>query len=140
MSASLCCINLAVLGLNTSKINARPAMYVQLNIQVSSCSYFCRGKGIGVACSECVSLAFRLISESIKIKTFRTVILLVVLCAYETWSLTLREEHWLKMFENRVLGKIFGPKTEEVTGQWRKLHTEDLNDMYCSPNVIRVIK
>jgi hypothetical protein len=58
----------------------------------------------------------------------------------ETWSLTLREEHRLRVFENRVLRRIFGPKRDEVTGEWRKLHNEELNDSYSSPNIIRVIK
>ena len=58
----------------------------------------------------------------------------------ETWSLTLREERRPRAFENRKLRKIFGPKRDEVTGKWRKLHNEELNDLYCSPNIIRVIK
>jgi len=58
----------------------------------------------------------------------------------ETWSLTLREERRLRVFENRVLRRIFGPKMYEVTGEWRKLHNEELNDMYSSPNIFRVIK
>jgi len=65
-----------------------------------------------------------------------------VLYGYETWSLTLREELRLRVFENRVLRRIFGPKTDEVTGEWRKLHNEELDDLYsyCSPNILRVIK
>jgi hypothetical protein len=58
----------------------------------------------------------------------------------ETWSLTLKEERGLMVFENRVLRGIFGPKGDEVTGEWRTLHNEELNDLYCSPNTARVIK
>jgi hypothetical protein len=58
----------------------------------------------------------------------------------ETWSLTLRRERRLRGFENRVLRRIFGPKREEVTGEWRKLRDEELNDLYCSPTIARVIK
>jgi hypothetical protein len=58
----------------------------------------------------------------------------------ETWPLTLREEHRLKVFENRVLRKIFGPKRDEVTGDWRKLHNEELHNLYSSPSIIRMIK
>jgi hypothetical protein len=58
----------------------------------------------------------------------------------ETWSLILREEHRLRVFENRVLRLIFGPKRAEVTGEWRKLHNEELRDLYFSPSIIRIIK
>jgi len=58
----------------------------------------------------------------------------------ETWSLPLREEHRLKVFENRVLRIIFGPKRDEVTREWRELHNEELNDLYSSPNIVQVIK
>jgi len=64
----------------------------------------------------------------------------VVLYGCETWSLTLREERRLRVFENRVLRKIFGSKWDEVTGEWRKLHNEELNDLYSSPNIVQVIK
>ena len=63
-----------------------------------------------------------------------------VLCGCETCSLTLRKERRLRVFENRVLRRIFGPKTDELTGEWRKLHNEDLNDLYCSRSVVWVIK
>jgi hypothetical protein len=59
---------------------------------------------------------------------------------HATWSLTLREEHRLKVFENRVLRRIFGPKRDEVTGEWRKLHNKELHDLYSSPSIIKIIK
>jgi hypothetical protein len=64
----------------------------------------------------------------------------VVLYGCETWSLALREEHRLKVSENRVLKRIFGPKRDEVTGGWRKLHNEELHNLYSSPSIIRMIK
>ena len=70
----------------------------------------------------------------------RTIILPVVCYGYETWSLKLREEGRLRVFENMVLKRIFGPKRDELTGEWRKLHDEELNDLYSSPNIFRVIK
>jgi hypothetical protein len=69
-----------------------------------------------------------------------TIILPVVLYGSETWSLILREEHSLRVFENRVLRRIFVPKRDEVTGGWRKLHNEELRNLYSSPSIIRVIK
>ena len=85
-------------------------------------------------------LSSSLLSKNLKIKIYRTIILPVVLYGCETWSRTLREEHRLRVFENRVLRRIFGPKRDGVTGGWRKLHNEELNDLYCSPNIVRVIK
>ena len=64
----------------------------------------------------------------------------VVLYGCETWSLTLREERRLRVFENRVLRRVFGPKREEVTGERRKLHNEELSDLYALPNIMRVVK
>jgi hypothetical protein len=76
---------------------------------------------------------------NVKIKIYKTVILPVVLYGCETWSLTLRKEHRLRFFENRVLRRIFGPKREE-DGSRRKLHNDELHDLYSSPNIVRVIK
>ena len=76
----------------------------------------------------------------LKIKIYRTIILPVVLYGCESWSLTLREESKLRVFENMVLKRIFGPRRDEVTGELRRLHNEELNDSYSSPNIVRVIK
>jgi hypothetical protein len=84
-------------------------------------------------------LPSRLISKHLKIKIYKTVILPVVLYGCETWSLTLREEHRLRVFENRVLRVIFGPKREE-DGSWRKLHNAELHNLHSSPNIVRMIK
>jgi hypothetical protein len=84
-----------------------------------------------------------LLSSDIKIKIYGTIILPVLLHGFETWSLTPGEERVLSMlriFENRVLRRIFGPKSDKVTGEWRKLNYEGLNDLYCSPNIIWMIK
>jgi hypothetical protein len=71
-----------------------------------------------------------MLSKNLKIKIFRTINLPVVLYGFEAWLLTLREERRLRVFENRVLRRVFGPKRDEVTGEWRKLHYEELNDLY----------
>ena len=78
--------------------------------------------------------------NAVKIKIYRIIIFPVVLYGCETWSLTLGEERRLRVFENRVLRRILEPKRDEVTGEWRKLHNEELRDQYCSPNIVRVIK
>jgi len=95
----------------------------------------------GNACYHYVQNLFssNYLSENIKIKVYITIIC-VFLYGCETWFLTLREGHRLRMFENRVLRRIFGPKRDEVTGKWRKIHNEELNSLYSSPNIIRVIK
>ena len=96
---------------------------------------------LGNACYYSVQnlLCSRLLSKNLKIKIYRSIILPVVLYGCETWSLTLREECRLRVFENRVLRRVFGPKRDEVTGEWRKLH-EELNDVYSLPNIVRVVK
>jgi len=74
-------------------------------------------------------LSYRLLSKNLKIKIYRTVIL-PILYGCETWSLSLREERKLRVFENKVLRRIFGPRRDEVTGEWRRLYNEELNDLY----------
>ena len=85
-------------------------------------------------------LSSSLLSKNIKNKIYRAITLSVVLYGCETWSLILREECRLRVFEHRVLRSIFRPKRDKVTGVWRKLHNEELNDLYCSPNIVLVIK
>ena len=96
----------------------------------------------GNACYHLVQnlLSSRLLSKKLKIKTYRTIILPVVLYGCEAWSLTLREERKLRVFENMVLRRIFGPRRDEVTGEWRRVHNEELNNLYSSPNIVQVIK
>jgi hypothetical protein len=85
----------------------------------------------GNACYRSVQslLSSRLLSRHVKVKIYKTVILPVVLYVCETWSVTLREEHRPRVSENRVL-RIFGPKRDEVTGEWRKLHSRELHNLY----------
>jgi hypothetical protein len=97
---------------------------------------------LGNACNYSVQnlLSSRLLSKNLTIRVHRTTTLPTVLYGCETWSLTLKEEHRLRVFENRVLRRIFGPKRDEVTGEWKKLHNEELNGLYSLPNIVRVIK
>jgi hypothetical protein len=97
---------------------------------------------VGNACYYLVQniLSSSLLSKNIKIKIYRTVILCIVLYGCETWSLILWEERRLRVFENRVLRGILGPKRDDITWEWRKLHNEELNDLYCSPSISRVVK
>jgi hypothetical protein len=90
----------------------------------------------GNACYHSIQnlLSSRLLSKNITIRIY------MVLYECETWSLTLREEHRLRVFENKVLRRIFGPRRDEVTGDRRKLHNEELHNLYSSPNIIRMIK
>jgi hypothetical protein len=85
-------------------------------------------------------LSSSLLSRNVKVKIFKTIILPVVLYGCETWSLTLREEHRLRVFENRVLRRICGTKRDEVTENWRKLHNKELHNLYSSPDIIRQVK
>jgi hypothetical protein len=86
------------------------------------------------------TIRYSLLSTNVKVKIYETIILPVVLYGCETWSLTLREEHTLRVFENRVRRRIFGPKRDELTGEWRKLHNQEFHILYSSPNIIRHIK
>ena len=94
----------------------------------------------GNACYHSVQnlLSFRLLSKNLKI--YRTIILPVDLYGCETWSLTLRKERKLRVFENMVLRRIFAPRRDEVTEEWRRMHNEELNDLYSSISILRVIK
>jgi hypothetical protein len=83
---------------------------------------------------------YRQLSRNVKVKIYKTIILPAVLCGCGTWSLTLREEHRLRVFENMVLRRIFGPKRDEVTGEWRRLHNGELHNLYSSPDIVRQIK
>jgi hypothetical protein len=96
----------------------------------------------GKACYHSVQnlLSSRLLSKNVKVRIYKTIILPLVQYGYETWSLTVSEEHKLRVFENRVLRRIFGQKGNEVTGGWRKLHEDEQHDLYSSPSIIRIIK
>jgi len=87
-------------------------------------------------------LSSRLLSKNLKIKIYIYIIIIlpVVLYGCENWSLTVRKERRLRVYENRVLRKVFGPKKDEVTEEWRKLHNEELNDLYSLPNIVWVVK
>ncbi|KAJ4435839.1 hypothetical protein ANN_18458 [Periplaneta americana] len=97
---------------------------------------------MGNACYYSVEnlLSSSLLSKNLKVRIYKTVILPVLLYGCETWTLTLREEQSLRVFENKVLRKIFGAKRYEVTGEWRKLHNSELHALYSSPDIIRNIK
>jgi hypothetical protein len=94
----------------------------------------------GNACYHWVQnlLPSRLLSKNVKVRIYRTIILPVVLYGCETWPLTVREEHELRVFENMVLRRIFGPKRDGVTGGWRKLYNEELHNLYSSSSIIRI--
>jgi hypothetical protein len=85
-------------------------------------------------------LSSHLLSKNAKVRIYKTIILPVVLYGCESWSLTVRGEHKLRVFENRVLRRIFGPKRDRVKGGWRKLHNEELHNLYSSRSIIRILK
>jgi hypothetical protein len=96
----------------------------------------------GNACYHSVQnrLLSRLLSKNVNIRMYKTIILPMVSYGCETWSLTLTEEHRLRVFENRVLRKIFGRKRDDVVGSWRKLHNEELHNTSSSLSTIRMSK
>ncbi|KAJ4446969.1 hypothetical protein ANN_13671 [Periplaneta americana] len=100
------------------------------------------GINMGNACYYSVEklLSSNVLSKNLKVRIYKTVILSVVLYGCKTWTLTLREEQRLRVFENKILRKIFGAKRDEVTGEWRKLHNTEQHALYSSPDVIRNIK
>jgi hypothetical protein len=101
-----------------------------------------RRSNSGNACYHSVQslLSSCLLSKNLKIRIYKTIILFVVLYGCENLSLTLREEHRLRVFENRVLRRIFGPKRDEATSDWRKLHNKELHGLYFSPSIIGILK
>jgi len=96
----------------------------------------------GNACFYSVQklLTSRFISRKMKLKIYRTVILPVILSGCESWSTTLADEHKLRVFENKVFRKIYGPKRDEMTGKWRRLHNEELHGLYDSLDVVKILK
>jgi hypothetical protein len=96
----------------------------------------------GNACFHAIQnlLSSRLLFRNVKIKIYKTIILPMGLYGCETWSLTIRKEHRLRVFENRVLRRIFGPKRDEMTGGWINMHNEELRGLYSSLSIVRVIK
>jgi hypothetical protein len=96
----------------------------------------------GNACYHAVQnlLSSCLLSKNVKTGIYKTIILPVVMYRCETWSLKMREEHRLRVFENRVLRRVLDPKRDEVTGGWKKLHNEELHNLFSSSNIIRMIE
>jgi hypothetical protein len=101
-------------------------------------SRFCSGRNLEqIEVRECLrSFGAECFVFQVTIQKLKDIILPVVLYGCETWSLTLREKRRLRLFENRVARRIFGPKRDEVTGEWRKLHDEELSDLYFSHNIV----
>jgi hypothetical protein len=112
--------------LSVETVSSNMHYYVQEQVQLQSLA----------SVSKCIP--FLQIINKCSADTHFLLIFISLPC--ETWSLTLKEEHRLRVFENRVLRRIFGPKMDEVTGEWRKLHNEELRDLYSSPSIIRIIK
>ncbi|KAJ4438790.1 hypothetical protein ANN_14741 [Periplaneta americana] len=111
-----------------------------INKQLSFGLCYRRNEGSRFAGMRNKLLSSSLLSKNLKVRIYKTVILPVLLYGCETWTLTLREEHRLRVFENKVLRKIFGAKRDEVTEEWRKLHNTELHALYSSPDIIRNLK
>jgi hypothetical protein len=94
----------------------------------------------GNACYYSVQSLLSYCCRNVKVKIYKAIILPVVLYECETWSLTLKEKHRPRVLKNRVLRRMFVPKRDEVTGEWRKSHSEELHNLYSSPNIIRRVK
>jgi hypothetical protein len=118
--------------LGTTAVTNQNLIQEEIKSRLNSCN----------ACYHSVQnlLSSRLLSRNLNIRIYKTIILPVVLYGWVIWSLTCREKHRLGVFENRVLRRILGPKRDEVTGKWIKLHNEGLHDLYSSPSIIRIIK
>jgi hypothetical protein len=110
--------NLNLIQKEERRLNSGNACYPSVQILLSSC----------------------LLSKNIKIRIHKTVILPLVLYGYATWSLTIKEEHRLRVFENRVLRRIFGPKRDDVKGEGCQVHNKEIRDLHSSPSIIRMIK
>ncbi|KAJ4447787.1 hypothetical protein ANN_09795 [Periplaneta americana] len=121
--------------LTNSVLLTRPRLYVVNGWKLTS-----RRGGSEVHSKTQKLLSSSLLPKNLKVRIYKTVILPVVLYGSETWTLTLREEHKLRVFENKMLRKIFGAERDEVTAEWRKLHNTDLHALYSSPDIIRNIK
>ena len=139
---------ISVCSISKECLSLSPAvsyMCVCVCVCVCVCAGACTNVRVYVSGNACYysvqkHLSYKRLSINLNIKIYRTIILPVVVNGCETWSLTLRVECRMRVFENRVLRRIFEPKRDTVTGEWRKLNNEELNDLHCLPNNVQVIK